>query len=473
MMMNGLPFLRALARSPAERQRGQCCTGSRSARKGSSLALGQAALLLLATPAIGQIRVDVTDDTTNDLIIAVPVMPTPQVATTAAGATDALGRQVAEVVAADLRGSGLFKPQGPTGVPGIGFDEVTAPQFDRWGASGAAALVQGFVRANADGGITVGCYLYDVALRTELTRAGYVVQPSDWRRAAHKCADAIYSRLSGESPFFDSRVAYIAETGPKDNRVKRLAIMDSDGANHRFLTNGQNIVLTPRFSPDYKSIVYLRYAGKRPRIYVDYFGSGRQRLVTEGGAAAFAPRWSPDGRTILYSMSVAGNTDIYAVSAAGGGTPRRLTTTPGINIGGSFSPDGSRIVFESDRSGSQQLYVMNSDGSNQQRISFGGGRYATPEWSPRGDLIAFTKIQGNFRIGVMTPGGQGERVLTNSWQDEAPTWSPNGRVIQFFRTSQGRGGKSGLWQVDLTGVNERRLPTPVDGSDPTWGPLLP
>jgi TolB protein len=426
----------------------------------------------LAAPAAAQIKVDVTDETQDDLVIAVPVMPTPQVETTAAGATDALGRQVAEVVAANLRNSGLFKPQGPAGLPPIQFAEVTAPTFDRWAGSGAQALVHGFVRAQGDGRITVGCYLYDVALRQELTRAGYVVAPADWRRAAHKCADAIYSRLTGESPFFDSRIAYIAETGPKENRVKRLAIMDSDGANHRFLTNGQNIVLTPRFSPDYKSIVYLSYAQKRPRIYVYDLGTGRQRLVTEGEGAFFAPRWSPDGRTILFSAARAGATNIFSVPATGG-TPRRLTDGTGISIGGSFSPDGSRIVFESDRSGSQQLYVMNADGSNPQRISFGGGRYATPEWSPRGDLIAFTKIQGNFRIGVMTPGGQGERVLTNSWQDEAPTWSPNGRVIQFFRTSQGRGGKSALWQVDLTGVNERRLPTPVEGSDPTWGPLLP
>ena len=431
-----------------------------------------AAATLLATSAQAQLSVDVTDEGNSDLSIAVPFMPTPQVVASAAGSTEALGRQVAEVVASDLRGSGLFKPIGPAGVGAVSFPEVTAPQFDRWSGAGAAALVQGYVRANGDGQLTVGCYLYDVALKTELTRAGYVVAPRDWRRAAHKCADAVYARLSGESPFFDSRVAYIAETGPKEHRVKRLAIMDSDGANHRFLTNGQNIVLTPRFSPDYKSIAYLSYAGKRPRIYVYEIGTGKQRLVTEGGSAAYAPRWSPDGRTILYSMASGGNTDIYAVSAAGG-TPRRLTNTPGINVGGSFSPDGRRIVFESDRSGAQQIYVMSADGSDQKRISFGGGRYATPEWSPRGDLIAFTKLAGNFRIGVMTPGGQSERLLTNSWQDEAPTWSPNGRVIQFFRTSQGRGGKSSLWQVDLTGRNERRLPTPVDGSDPTWGPLLP
>jgi TolB protein len=429
-------------------------------------------LFLSAAAAQAQLSVDVTDESAQDLAIAVPAMPTPAVAQTAAGSTDALGRQVAEVIAANLRNSGLFRPSGPSGIRAIGFDEVTAPQFEGWSAAGAAALVQGFVRANPDGELTVGCYLYDVALKTELTRQGYVVAPRDWRRAAHKCADAIYSRLSGESPFFDSRIAYIAESGPKNARIKRLAIMDSDGANHRFITNGQTMALTPRFSPDYKSIVYLSYLGKRPRIFIYDVEGGRQRLVTESANPTFAPRFSPDGKWILYSMAVNGNTDIYRISV-NGGTPLRLTSSPGIDVGGSYSPDGSRIVFESDRSGSQQIYVMNADGSNQQRISFGGGRYATPEWSPRGDLIAFTKIAGNFRIGVMTPAGGGERLLTDSWQDEAPSWSPNGRVIQFFRTTQGGSGRSSVWQVDLTGVNERRIPTPIDGSDPAWGPLLP
>ncbi len=429
------------------------------------------AAAILAMPAQAQLAVDVTDESAADMVIAVPAMPTPESASTPAGTTDALGRQVAEVVAGDLSRSGLFRPLGPGAVRAITFPEVTAPAFDYWPGTGAVALVQGFVRANSDGKLTVGCYLYDVALKSELTRQGYVVEPRDWRRAAHKCADAIYSRLSGESPFFDSRIAYIAESGPKDKRVKRLAIMDSDGANHRFLTNGQSVVLTPRFSPDYKQIVYLSYLENKPRIYIYDIGTGRQRLVTESVHQTFAPRFSPDGRFILYSMSVNGNMDIYRISA-NGGTPQRLTNSPGIDIGGSYSPDGSRIVFESDRSGSQQLYVMNADGSNQRRISFGGGSYATPEWSPRGDLIAFTRV-GSFRIGVMTPEGSGERLLTNSWQDESPSWSPNGRVIQFFRTSQGRGGKSSVWQVDLTGTNERRIPTPLDGSDPAWGPLLP
>lgn len=431
-----------------------------------------ASLLLALQPAAAQLSVDVTDESGNDMVIAVPGLATPQNAPTAAGPTDTLGRQIADVIVSDLRGSGLFKPLGPGAVRAITFPEVTSPAFDYWPGTGAAALVQGFVRANPDGKLTIGCYLYDVALQQELTRQGFVLAPAEWRRAAHKCADAIYARLSGESPFFDSRIAYIAESGPKDRRIKRLAIMDSDGANHRFLTNGQSVVLTPRFSPDYRQIVYLSYSDKKPRIYIYDIGTGRQKVVTESSNQSFAPRFSPDGRFILYSMSVGGNTDIYRVSV-NGGPSTRLTNSPGIDVGGSYSPDGTRIVFESDRSGSQQIYMMNADGSNQRRISFGGGGYATPEWSPRGDLIAFTRLAGNFRVGVMTPDGSGERLLTNSWQDEAPSWSPNGRVIQFFRTSQGRGGTSSVWQVDLTGANERKIPTPLSGSDPAWGPLLP
>jgi TolB protein len=438
----------------------------------ASLPWSAAALAQTPAEEPPPLEVDVVGGISSPMPIAVPAMPTPVSSATLAGETGALGRQVAEVVAGDLRGSGLFRPIGPSGLPAVSYPQVQAPDYPYWTGSGAQALVQGYVQANANGSLTVGCYLYDVALKSELTRQGFLVQPRDWRRAAHKCADMIYARLSGESPFFDSRIAYIAESGPKDRRTKRLAIMDSDGANHRFLTNGQSVALTPRFSPDYKQIVYLSYLGNRPRIYLYDIGMGRQRLVTESANQTFAPRFSPDGRFILYSMSVNGNTDIYRVSV-NGGSPTRLTNAPGIDIGGSYSPDGSRIVFESDRGGTQQLYVMNADGSGQRRISFGGGRYATPEWSPRGDLIAYTKIAGNFRIGVMTPDGNNERLLTNAWQDEAPSWSPNGRVIQFFRTSQGRQGRSSIWQVDLTGVNERKIPTTLDGSDPAWGPLLP
>jgi len=389
---------------------------------------------------------------------------------TNAGTTAQLGRGLSRIIAGNLRNNGLFKPTGPDGLPQPGFGEVQAPSFGLWQGRSTEMLVQGSVRA-VGGQIAVGCYLFDVALGQQLTGATWTVAPADWRRAAHKCSDLVYSRLSGENPFFDSRIAYIAETGPKSRRIKRLAVMDSDGANHRFLTTGQAMALTPRYSPDYRSILYLSYLNGNPRIYVYDLATNSQRLITASGNPTFAPRWSPDGRWILYSMATAGNTDIYRISAQGGAS-QRLTSSPGINIGGSFSPDGSKIVFESDRSGSQQVYVMNVDGSDQRRISFFGGRAATPEWSPRGDQIAFTHIAGNFRVAVMSPGGGTLRYLTDNWQDEAPSWAPNGRIIQFFRTERGS-GKASLWQVDLTGRNERRLPTPADASDPAWGPIRP
>jgi TolB protein len=422
----------------------------------------------------GPLRGTVTDESAwSDIGIAIPAFATDRERPTPANeaGTGALGREIARVITANLRNNGLFKPVGPDSLPQPAFAQIPAPAFATWSGRGAEMLVHGYVRARDDGRLVVGCYLYDVGLQQQLVREGWVVAPADWRRAAHKCSDLIFSRLTGENPFFDSRIAYIAETGPKDRRVKRLAIMDSDGANHRFLTLGSATALTPRFSPDYSKILYLSYVDGNPRIYVYDIGTGRQTLVTESRNPTIAPRWSPDGRYILYSMSVGGNTDIYRVPASGGASVR-LTDSPGIDIGGSYSPDGTRIVFESDRSGSQQCYVMDAEGSNQRRISFVGGRCATPEWSPRGDQIAFTRISGDFNIAVMNTSGGNVRVLTRGWQDEAPTWAPNGRIIQFFRTEK-NSGRTSIWQVDLTGQNERRLPTPVDGSDPAWGPIRP
>ena len=409
----------------------------------------------------------------NDAKIAIPAFATnADVATqTSAGGTAALGSSLASVIYGDLKNNGLFQPTGPASLPRPALGQIQAPDYPGWQTRGTDRLLQGYVRAEADGNITVGCYLYDVSLGQQVAKAGWTVAPGEWRRAAHKCADLAYSRLSGENAFFDSRIAYIAETGPKGHRMKRLAVMDSDGANHTYLTTGQATALTPRYSPDYRQILYLSYYNGSPRIYIYDLASKTQKLLLQSANPLFAPRWSPDGQSILYSMAIAGNTDIYKMPSTGGSAVK-LTTSPGIDIGGSFSPDGRRIVFESDRSGSQQVYVMDADGGNQKRISFFGGRAATPEWSPRGDQIAFTHIAGNFRIAVMDPAGGAMHYLTDSWQDEAPTWAPNGRVIQFFRTTR-TSGQTGVWQVDLTGKNERKLVTPGDGSDPAWGPLRP
>ena len=438
----------------------------------AALALALPAAAQEAPTAGGVLRVDINAGISKPMPIAVPAFTTPAPAPTAAGDTATLGRQVAEVVSNDLKNSGLFKPINPAAfTTGVAYADVLAPNFGSWRTVAAQALVTGFVELKGDGSITVGCYLYDVFSEAILAREGFSTQPAFWRRAAHKCADAVYSRLTGESGYFDSRIVYVSETGKQTSRIKRLAIMDQDGANHRFLTNGQNLVLTPRFSPSQQTITYMSYAGNRPRVYIYNIGTGQQRLVGDLPAMSFAPRFSPDGRSLIFSMARGGNTDIYRMNVDGG-APQRLTSAPGIDTAPSYSPDGTQVTFESDRGGTQQIYVMNADGSNQRRISFGDGRYGTPVWSPRGDLIAFTRIGGGgFRIGVMRTDGSGERQLTDSWGDEGPTWSPNGRVIMFLRGA--RGGRSSLWSVDLTGVNERRVPTPLDGSDPAWSPLLP
>ncbi|WP_029941977.1 Tol-Pal system beta propeller repeat protein TolB [Sphingomonas astaxanthinifaciens] len=422
---------------------------------------------LAASPALAQesdpppVDVEVTSGGVNQSIsIAVPPMPVE-------GAELALGRNIAGVIASDLRGTGRFAPLGPGGLPNYSLAQADAPAWGDWRGLGSQQLVTGFVRATGPGQVTVGCYLYDVGAGRELVRQGFAVTTDNWRRAAHKCADAIYARLTGEGAFLDTRVVFVAETGPKNQRQKRIAIMDSDGANLRYLTEGEATVVTPRFSPDGRRLAYVSYAGRRARVWVLDIASGQKRLLVPGLALTSAPRFSPDGNRIAYALSANGNTDIWIANADGSGAPQRLTSAPGIDTAPSFSPDGRRIVFESDRSGSQQLYVMDADGSNQRRISFGGPA-GSPSWSPRGDKIAFVRI-GAFRVGVMNANGGGEQLLTDGWQDESPSWAPNGQFVMFNRFT--RDGRSSLYAVNVNGGAARRLPTPQDGSDPSWSPL--
>jgi TolB protein len=421
-------------------------------------------------PGWAQMRVDITSGTQAPMPVAIPAFPTGAAVQTPAGSTAAIGQQVAGIIGANLSGTGLFKAIDPAAFPAPGMAEVDRPQFGALRTAAAQALVTGFVTANPDGTLTIGCQLYDVFSEEQLVRQGFTVTPAGWRRAAHKCSDLIYTRLTGESGYFDSRIVYVAESGARTKRVKRLAIMDQDGANHRFLTSGQSLVLMPRFSPVSETISYMSFAGDRPRVWIYNIGTGQQETVGAFDSMSFAGRFSPDGRTLVFSVTRAGNADIYAYDVASR-TTRRLTSGNSIDTSPSFSPDGRRIVFESDRGGTQQLYVMNADGSGAERISFGEGRAGSPVWSPRGDLIAFTRIAGGkFRIAVIRPDGSGERLLTDSWQDEGASWSPNGRVILFSRTE--RGGRSTLRSIDLTGRNDRRIPTPLEASDPAWGPLL-
>ena len=380
---------------------------------------------------------------------------------------DPLGAQVTAVIANNLTRCGLFRV-----IAGGPADGGEIPNFAAWKATGAQALVTG----KANGG-RVEFRLWDVLPGTQVEGTAYTTTPGNYRRIAHIISDAIYQRLLGEKGYFDTRIVYVAGSGPRDRRVKRLAIMDQDSENNRFLSDGAWLVLTPRFHPTRDEVCFMSYANNRPRVYLFNLGSGSQRVLGEFDGITFAPRFAPDGNSVIMSATRGGGSDIVTVGLGGGGG-RRLTNSGAIDTSPCYSPDGSQIVFNSDRGGDQQLYVMDAGGGGARRISFGSGRYATPVWSPRGDLIAFTRLgSGSFAIGVMHPDGSGERILSEGFDVEGPTFCPNGRVLMFFRETpardnRGNGYSARLVSVDVTGFNERAVSTPTDASDPSWSPLL-
>ncbi len=383
-------------------------------------------------------------------------------------------RDITGLVVANLAGSGLFREIPPAAHIGRITDFAQPVAYTDWSAINAEALVTGSVATTNDGQIVVRFRLHDVFAQTEMGEGQqYVAAPQDWRRIAHKISDQIYSRLTGEQGYFDSKILFVAESGAKGERRKRLAVMDQDGANVQYLTDDSSIVFSPRWSPDNSQIVYTSYETGQPRIFIMDTRTLEKRPLSGIEGFTSAPRFSNGGRRLVFAGGVDGNSDIY-VMEIGSGVIRKLTDTPAIETEPSFSPDDSRIIFESDRGGTQQLYVMPAEGGDAQRISFGDGRYGSPVWSPRADMVAFTKmVGGRFHIGVMRADGSGERLLTSSFLDESPSWAPNGRVIVFSRETSGQGGAPGLYTVDLTGRNLRPLPTPSFASDPSWSALLP
>ena len=419
-----------------------------------------------AMPARAQLTIDMTRPSFEPVPIAIVDFK-----------GDAVGAQMANVIRNDLQNSGLFRVIPPSSYIQQNVDASSPPQFPSWRQIGAAGLVVGQV-TQSGGSIKADFRLWDVIVGNQATGLSFTSQQSNWRRLAHIIADAIYKRVTGEDGYFDTRVAYVSESGPGNNRTKRIAIMDQDGANNRYITDGRTIALTPRFSPTLQEIVYMAYGENNtpPRVYLQNVDSGRRELLGNFPGMSFAPRFSPDGTKVVMSISADGNSDLYEMDVRGRQL-RRLTNTPAIDTSPCYSNDGSQIVFNSDRGGAQQLYVMSAGGGGERRVSFGEGRYATPVWSPRGDFIAFTKISsGGFGIGVMRADGSGERMLASGFLVEGPTWAPNGRVIMFFRgqpSGAGRAGAVSLHQVDITGRFERQVPTPTDASDPAWSPLIP
>ena len=391
---------------------------------------------------------------------------------------DKLGKNIAAVISDNLERSGLFVPISDKAFIQSVESLSDQPRFEDWKVIKAQHLVAGKIDVD-DNKISIEFRLYDVFAQKQIVGKKYETSKNNWRRVAHIISDAIFQRITGEGGFFDTRIVYVAETGPKDNRQKRLAIMDQDQANHRFLTDGSYLVLTPRFSPNSQKITFMSYVqANSPRVFIFDIETGQQEIVGEFPGMTFAPRFSPDGRKIVmsYSDPNVGNSEIYILDLQTRST-KRITNNSGIDVSGSFSPDGKNIVFNSDRTGRRHLYIIDNDGKNLKRISREGGSYYTPVWSPRGDMIAFTKQEGGqFYIGVMEIDGSNERMIAKSYHVEGPTWSPNGRYLMYFKeertSSDGSGGESSLYSIDLTGYNERKIITPLGGSDPAWSPLM-
>ena len=426
-----------------------------------TLALAVVAALIssaaLTVPARAQIEVDVNRGDIKPLPIAIPAFGGQQ------------GAEIAQVITGNLERSGLFAPIPPAAHIEKTLDVNVQPRFPDWKVLNAQALVNGQVTVEG-GRLTVNFRLWDVYSEQQLLGLQVTSTPDNWRRVAHKISDAVYERLTGEKGYFDTRVVFVSESGDRLNRRKQLAIMDQDGANPSYLTDGSYIVMTPRFSSTSQEITYMALRPEGSSIYLFNLESGRRETLGNFPGMVFAPRFSPDGGRVAFSVERAGNTDIYVMDLRSRST-NRLTSDPSIETSPSFSPDGSRIVYNSDRGGSAQLYIMDTSGGGARRISFGSGRYTTPVWSPTGEYIAFTKqAGGQFHIGIMKPDGSDERILTTSYLDEGPTWAPNGRVLMFSRETPG--GAPRLWTVDVTGRIERAAPYPGSGSDPAWSPLL-
>jgi TolB protein len=435
------------------------------------LCLAAFAALATAAPAFAQLKIDINRANQQPMPIAIAdfVPDNPE--------AGRLALDIPAIIRADLERSGLFRPLDSKSFIQRPAESWPMPRFQDWRVINAQAFVHGRTAVQPNGSLNVKFQLWDVLAEQSMDGQDMTAGREAGRRIAHIIADRIYKRITGEDGYFDTRVVYVAEEGPLTRRVKRLAIMDQDGENHRYLTDGRFLVLTPRFSPSQQEITYLSYFNDKPRVYLFNIDTGQQELVGDFPGMTFAPRFSPNGNKVVMSLAVDGNSDIYTRDLRTR-QQQRLTNDPSIDTSPSYSPDGNRITFNSDRSGTKQIYVMDADGGNQKRISFdGASRYATPVWSPRGDLIAFTKeARGNFAIGVMRPDGSGERILsTNADVQESPTWAPNGRVLMFFReippNARGQGGKTRIWSIDLTGYNEREVLTPGDASDPAWSPL--
>lgn len=384
------------------------------------------------------------------------------------------GAKIKEVLVNDLENSGIFRV-----IDNQAFVEVPEftkiPVFTNWRTINANMLLVAKVNLDRENNfVTLNYKLYDTFKEKEVENGKYKIVINGWRRIAHKIANSIYKKFLGIDGYFDSRIVFISEKGNEKNMVKRLAIMDQDGANFKFLTNGDELVLSPRFDTKSQRITFMSYKNRKhpPKVYILDLETGEQNLIGDMPGMTFAPFFAPDNDHVVMSLAKEGTTNIYEIDL-NSRVKKELTNSSGaIDTSPSYSPDGTKILFNSDRNGPRsQIYKMDRNGSNIKKISTGKGSYRTPVWSPDGKKIAFTKIlSGNFYIGIMKHDGSNERLLTGSWFEEGPSWAPNSRTIIFSR--QKKTGENKLYAIDIDGNNERLFYSPTNGSQPSWSSHL-
>ena len=426
--------------------------------------------LFLFGPANAELKVDIIAGDFRPIPIAIQDFEAP-------AKLKKQATELRDVVVADLKSTGLFRIINKNAFPeNVRMDDM--PNFANWSMVKAQVLVQAKLYEAEGGKYGLKYYVWDVAGKEQIEAQDLQGSAKSARRLAHIMADGIYERLTGEHGYFDTQIVFIGQSGDIRSPTKRLAIMDSDGYGMRFMSDDRVMVMSPHFSPNMRTIVFLSYRDDDPMVWTLNLNTGEQRRLGKFGGMTFAPRFSPDGTRIALTLAKNGTTNLYEYDIEDK-TLRQLTSGDYIDTSPSYSPDGKKLAFNSNRSGSQQLHILDLETMKDKRLSFGNGRYATPAWGPRGDFIAFTKIvDETFYIGIMTPAGKNERILASGWFMEAPSWAPGGRRVVYYETEKmpdGKGRQSHIRSVDIMGQNdyEIKLPDGLSGLEPTWSPTLP